>query len=920
LINRKKLTIFALVAVLLMAFSGSAFAAAGSYVWKSAGGVDDNWNNSNNWEPLLPGGTIDANSVPGHTAGDTATIIPGATIKVNAGAIANAFASLTIRGVDGTATAGPTRIILEGDNLDLVGGAAIVPRLAVNHNLIIERTGTTIRTLTFSATASTINVARGVVADIRVPVESGGTGEIIKTGDGELIYNSATRPVAATTMTVSADSGTFTIHDRGLAGHIKLSNGSTLNFAPDATGTTTLNAGVWDEAVTIVGTGVDARATVNVLPGLELVTTAVTYFNTVFLGGAQFFDVNVRDGATLSLGATLSRISDGNFLAGANVRLNVEKGGKLNTDAVTTISGASIISGDIELRQGSGSALMFRRNTTVAGNIYGDGDISLSPLADAVYKFSGSNRYDGHTYINGTFAAATFEISNPRSAGHSIIVFMSQAFNATISIPADTAPFAFDNVIDLATIDGRIAVGDNSIVEHTGKLTSTGGRGVLLKVDADGELILNGTVDQTSLPVGVQVSRGILELRRPSASTNLAVTVATRGALRLGSNGQIHTGNFTWGAGAVLLANMTEANTTKTGVPFFNVLGKVNSGSTTNVLHIGLSYKGRIAAGTPLFALKSAAFSANVTEDTVRVYDSTDSTRLAFTTKLDRDTDGTRIIYVIADQDYVFPGINADAATGLTVSSPDLLGARVPVVGAGAGATATAAFVDATLAGHYALTATVGDIDSNGDGVAHITGAYPPAGTYQIRLNVASTAGLTDTALLTLIVRDDGSTSWKYTQKLNFVDASNRPTTSGTVASPYNLISGKIAIGQVGSQAINTAYTGALDATIVFTPTNGKPDEPVYANVVIENGVGEFTLKPSDILPGSPTQFSDGAYAITVKNSADFGTESATIKYTVSKGTPEPPRGSGGGGGCDAGFGSLSLLAAGAFVTLRRKG
>ncbi|MDR3254114.1 MAG: hypothetical protein LBT31_00920, partial [Synergistaceae bacterium] len=64
-----------------------------------------------------------------------------------------------------------------------------------------------------------------------------------------------------------------------------------------------------------------------------------------------------------------------------------------------------------------------------------------------------------------------------------------------------------------------------------------------------------------------------------------------------------------------------------------------------------------------------------------------------------------------------------------------------------------------------------------------------------------------------------------------------------------------------------------------------------------------------------------GSYTIrvtAVEPASALDANSTGLSTSVAVTSDE--RGGSGGGGCDAGFGILSLLAAGAFVTLRKKG
>ncbi|MDR3255677.1 MAG: hypothetical protein LBT31_08915, partial [Synergistaceae bacterium] len=127
-----------------------------------------------------------------------------------------------------------------------------------------------------------------------------------------------------------------------------------------------------------------------------------------------------------------------------------------------------------------------------------------------------------------------------------------------------------------------------------------------------------------------------------------------------------------------------------------------------------------------------------------------------------------------------------------------------------------------------------------------------------------------------------------------------------------------------------SALSGSLTLTDDITGTRiGVPNIPV--EFVLTRASDNLFIKSSDITPtGSDGSASFAFSGLSLTYDTNYtlaavvsgGSYATPNAHTVSIPTPGStlPTGGSGGGGCDAGFGILTLLAAGAFVTLRRKG
>jgi hypothetical protein len=196
--------------------------------------------------------------------------------------------------------------------------------------------------------------------------------------------------------------------------------------------------------------------------------------------------------------------------------------------------------------------------------------------------------------------------------------------------------------------------------------------------------------------------------------------------------------------------------------------------------------------------------------------------------------------------------------------------------------------------------------------------------------NVATdTLGYESYSDLTLtVVSGTGSSTPTYTEKLNFTNASGTAITS-TSSTDRSRIAGSIVIANTstgapaaGSIAATVSLYGSASASALGAGATSLADQYTLIeskSVTVVDGAATY-----EFLPTPPaTEFPLGVYHIGLTSDSYAPGEEAALTYTLSETTTPPEdtdRTGSGGGGCDAGFGSLSLLAAGAFVTLRKKG
>jgi hypothetical protein len=840
-LSKKRFTIFALVAILTLAFAGSAFAAADIFVWSGRSGIDSNWSTPGNWDKDAAA----INNYPGESAvaDDDEVVIPaavGRTITIDE-ALVDTIGALTVEpGELGITDRVTIRTAAGGKDLVLgVGGG-----ITATSNLIITGAGK----VTNAAGGAVYDIDEDVTLEILAVVDGGA---VDRRGQGTLIYSATEVPAALVPVDVALnnDGGTFTISKRGLAAQVSLGNSAVFNILEEATLNDDVSTGATDTSITTTAAAA-TPAVVNIPEGVK-VTAAGTVGGTGGITGNGSIRFNVADAGELVLGT-----STGTGIANAVVSVNVADGGTLTVNETTALRALNVEpTGHVDLNVPAAGTFTLNASSTVSGDISGNGTLVLTGAANTTFKLLGGNNYSGTALTGGAGTPIvgaridgtnpiTVEISDAGSFGIDPIQFVGGA-NAILKVPASVGALTLRNDI-YTTVAGTIEVPANTALTLTGGWTATAIGNGLTKT-GDGDLVLNGY--QVAVPAGgifnggIAVNRGTLVLADNGVAGTNPITVLTGASLRPGFSGITHSGALTFGANSTLLG-LSEANKDEPliiaeggfgiGAPLIVVTEYAGTWTKADTLKV-VEY---VSAGAPV------ALPANA----VRARDA-DGNWLETNYTVDQVSQRYTALSITPRKDYIYPEISPATAT---VKSTDLtFSLPVPVTSTSGIANATAEFVTAG-AETLILTATPGD------GVVTVGGPIPEEdGTYNIELTVTATsnssvAGQTSQSVagsITLVVKTDGSSGGgKETPVGGAPNADGGISLTATITTSSGAPVTSVAFDTGATAVINDLNAIGVDnveivgATVVITGA-ALTDIGEYSIPILVNGTEKQTVK-----------------------------------------------------------------------------
>lgn len=340
--SKRFLTILALVAMLIAAMAGSAFAAPTKWV----GTTDNDWNKAANWDSGLPSATNDA------VFDKSADVKVTATIEVEKITINASLAGVTITPNNGV-------------ELKVKDAAGIT----ANSNLTIAGAGLV---LDAGVNPVVLTVAAGAVLNFAGPVNAAAS-TMQKAGDGALVFSGNTAPTTPVALEVAA--GNVFLAKGGLVGAINIdANGEDVALAVsgDATMSTAGDLTITDADSVVI----------TIAEGAKLTLADSLVFADALTGGATEF---IIDG-TLEAAKGSTPYDFTEEVLEINGALDLK-----DATVVGVISGDGAISTVFDLT--------FTEDVTVSADISGRGNVLIDNNAEV--EFVATNTYEGQTTVAG---------------------------------------------------------------------------------------------------------------------------------------------------------------------------------------------------------------------------------------------------------------------------------------------------------------------------------------------------------------------------------------------------------------------------------------------------------------------------------------------------------------------------------------
>jgi hypothetical protein len=949
-LSKKRFILFALVAALVLSFTGMASAAVVK-TWTGAAG-DGNWSTGGNWSPA---------GEPSFAAGGDDVIIPSTagTITVDAATSANPKRSLYIQD---TGAGGVVTFELDAA-LNITAAAAIAvapispgtPGLYAGTDVVFaDNNGTgaaAVVVFTDLATPLGIDftVKEGKTVTFQVPARTTaavGSG-YRKLDKGRLAFNAPVAAVPPPALTIAAGTVSFPANSAALS-----------------VGAMTFNSqGVADANPTLEVTGpgsyVNAALFTFTTSGRISVTDTygtLVYVNTggVIAGAAGSQTITKLGAGTLAFGTPALQgsiagaienlvvaegtVIDSNTVAAgtiafpATINLTVNAGATFiaNTVVPVPIEVVATLSGLGTVNIGTGNTFQINANSVVSGDITGPGALTIGNgvLLPTVTLVNPNNTYSGGTTIT---TNATLNFSSGGNFGIGAISFgAGGAPGGTLALlPGQRFVEVTNDVIVLGAAGniGTVNVPQRSLLRITEPGHINYANGTLVKAGL-GELEIARSGSSVNVgPGGFPAVRfvpgqGTVKIS-DSHALGLAPAQLNAGALLHVENGLTIYSDINVAAaalsGSAVGTTFREANK-DIETPAFRTTKSFNGGGLNFNFAMQAESGTAIKAGDRFYVLQADRGINGVNVTTSLVPTSVFATdfsgnALPFTPHITEISQNQELFFT-ADVDFDVPAFAAPA--GAAVTSGDKFTITIDVT--------SATDIDANSLAVYGLDPYV-------DGPATITGktititgtapstavelAIPFRAYIASRGNTAGTvAGITVFEDFTLTVQPDGSGGG----------------TDPTVDAPYY---GWVWDGPVSpvATADATEFRATLSLNDVHTlPASTTPVALTSVDVKLSLGAAEVETKtfgePADgkivvtFTPADAATFAAGTYTLEVVGGVTppAGYTQSDQSKTVTVTAPDVNRGSD-GGGCDAGFGLFGLLAAtGAVTLLRRKG
>jgi hypothetical protein len=551
----------------------------------------------------------------------------------------------------------------------------------------------------------------------------------------------------------------------------------------------------------------------------------------------------------------------------------------------------------------SNAAAPASQNLTFTGNIIGTGSLGFVTAGTArTLTLSGNNTYASGTYIAPN---STLRIRSTPNIGTGVVHI---AAGGTLNLTEGS--HALDNIF---RISGPAAVID---VAANARLTLTNTVGYVANGDTiqkagDGELILAGPGYAPQTPLNgevIVVDRGIVRLANNNAIDHARITASMLGGVRA-TNGLLLPGTPSgggtplaasarvWPGGKFLVEVGADNKTTAPQyVPAATIGGIfVNSGGYD--LYVIPKGDVSISSDDEFLAVRATTAGTNFSYGSVTVKDLAGNTLTNFKLNVSNDvTPATSTLKLIATTNFDVPTFTNPPAASANASSAIVF--RVPIVSQTTLAGTAGSFGIYGLPNEFTWV-----FDRTGKEFTVTVPAGTKAAVYPFTA-FATSEGNADVAGIT-----------GESEELSFeVTATGGPI----VDAPYTdwtwSVSGTTS-NISGSVVLQNKHTDGTPATNVTGLTN--------VSLTLDGG-NPITLTPdangSYAIDIAGVFYAGDSHTLAVTSTPAYAgatTSSTTVTIPSAGGDA---KGGSGGGGCDAGFGLLSLLAAGAFVTLRKKG
>ncbi|MDR3255652.1 MAG: hypothetical protein LBT31_08790, partial [Synergistaceae bacterium] len=554
-------------------------------------------------------------------------------------------------------------------------------------------------------------------------------------------------------------------------------------------------------------------------------------------------------------------------------------------------------------------------NLAFTGNVIGSGSLGFAnantptALNLKTLTLSGTNTYEGGTYIS---ANGTIRISKASNIGTGVInIDASGALNLT------EGTHTLDNVFRIGGASAVIAVNPNARLTLTNTVGYAAATYSIIKTGT-GELILAGPghypYPALSANNIILVQGGIVRLANDNAIDHARITASTTAGIRT-INGLVLPGTpaaagtplaasaIVQSGGDFLVEVAADNKATATDYAPAATLGGTFSNIGGYDLYVIPKGEISISSDDVLLTVRATTTGTNFNPDNVTVKDLSGRTLSNFDIDVSADVaKPTSTLRLRATKNFDVPTFDDPTFVSANTGDPIFFKVQVHANTAISGAVGSygiyglpngfASVLNATSTGYEFSIAVPHGADA---GVYRFTAFASSVGD-------ATLAGITgESDELSFEIKDGGTPE---------VDVPYIGWTWNNLAATTSKVSGSVVL-QNKHTVTTIPATNRTDLTSISLQI-GTADP-----ITIENPVdGVFTFDVAGA-------FSAGqSYPLTVVSSApaDYSTStSASASATVPADDDRENPGSG-GGGCDAGFGILSLLAAGAFVTLRRKG
>jgi hypothetical protein len=796
-----------------------------------------------------------------------------------------------------------------------------------------------------------LNVSEGVSADFHARVDAStlttANRGLRKTGKGSVLFTNTNANVFPTGTAITIRDGELgLIHPNqfnGLVGSVTFDDANRLDFNPVFTALWTGNQAIdptANFAFTVAAN--TTRGTINV-PNAG---ATLTLPNVGFTGAAGDQTIFKTGPGTLALDAAAAWASAvealdivaGTVVVNAGVPngfqqdVNIEVGAgatfRLARNANQRV-GEFTGTGTADLREGS--ELSIARGSEFPGYITGDGNVTI--LADVT--ISGLlNDYSGDTTVeDGLILTIAHEHNLGGTKAGRLYLIPGTGTGGVLSI-AQGASFILPNELVLGNPDTNVGAGTiivplNSRLEIANDITYNQN---ILDKQGQGDLVLsslgygstgNGSFDDNTgdISISVRIFNGRVRIENVKAADGGDIVVAPgapgswrpvlsiRNGLKLSN--AIQFGNYSTFETELISANLAEGTDVQSAVEVGRVEGPGANGTVYNRVDFLQLPGGTITKGNDFQLLKSTAFRLYASENVQPVY--TDSQ-----TKAPFDPYFSNVyLYFKATSNIDVPSIGAPSITQVTPETDYRI--ELPV------ATTTSLKLGSETISTNLPGARVA-IDGTKLVITGRSPALPTSGDLHFPYRVAVVTNdkvndvlgyeghLDNELIVTLTPNNEPPAAPTYTSRLNFTNASGTPLTT-TSSTDLSKIAGSIVIANL---ATGNPAAGSLSATVSLYSDAEGASAIDSKTVTVTDGHATY-----EFLPAAPaTEFAEGTYYVRLTAESYAPGEEAKLTYTLSKTsqTPDQNRGGSGGGGCDAGFGLLSLLAAGAAVALRRKG